>query len=145
MTWIEKNQPTAFDDVPIPGLFLVNGDFLFALTREEQYQGVKRPMITFPSGSNRALWPGRKPGQVAEFYLFGEMALPVRALLDEAYEQAAGIAAEHRYGVARVGEHALEVWDERDYDHFRVSYDGQTGYVVDMVSMRTAYHLSKGG
>ena len=145
MTWIEKNQPTPFDDVPIPGLFLLNGDFLFALTREEQYHGVKRPMIAFPSGSNRALWPERKPGQVAEFYLFGQMALPVRALLGAAYEQAVGIAAEHRYGVGRVGEHALEVWDECDYDHFRVSYDGQTGYVIDMVSMRTAYNQLKGG
>jgi hypothetical protein len=136
MTWIEKDRPSLFDEVPIPGLFLLNGNFLFALTRDAQYQGVKRAMIALPSGSNRALWPPRHPEQEAEFYLFGEMGLPVRASLEEVLGQATQTAAEFGYGVARVGESELEVWDERDHDHFRVSYDASSGYVHDAVSMR---------
>lgn len=94
-------------------------------------------MIAFPSGSNRALWPSRKPEQVAEFYLFGEMALPVRATIDDAFQQVAHLAAAHGYGAARVGELAIEVWDERDYDHFRVIYDPDTGCVNDVVPIKT--------
>lgn len=137
MSWIEKSQPTPFDNLPIPGFFLLDGDFLFMLTREAHYRDTKRPMIAFPSGSNRALWPGRQPEQSAEFYLFGEMALPVWSASDEAFQQAVRLAAAHGYGTARVGEHAFEVWDERDYDHFRVAYDPETGYVADAVPVKT--------
>jgi hypothetical protein len=145
MGWVEKDQPTPFDEMPIPGLFLLDGDILFSLTRDAQYRGRKRPQIAFPSGSNRMLWPSQKQEQVAEFYLFGEMSLPVRASVDAAFEHAVHIAAEHGYGVARVGDQVLEVWDERDYDHFRVAYDSQTGYVADLVSVRTFFNQSAGG
>ena len=102
-------------------------------------------MIAFPSGSNRALWPARVPEHMAEFYLFGEMALPVRADRDGALEQAEHIAREHGYGVTKVGDQALEVWDERNYDHFRVFYDDQTGYVANIVSVKTVLDQFQGG
>jgi len=110
MTWIEKVHPSPFDDVPIPGFFLLDGDVLFALTRDDRYQGVKRPMIAFPSGSNRALWPARNPEQEAEFYLFGEMAIPVHSSLEDVLVQAAQIAAEFGYGVVRVGSRSWRYW-----------------------------------
>lgn len=145
MPWIEKEQPTPFENIPIPGFFLLDGDILYKLTANPQYQGQKRPQIAFPSGSNRALWPAQVPEHLAEFYLFGEMSLPVRANLEAAFEHAEGIAAQHGYGIARVGDQMLEVWDERDYDHFRVSYDVNTGYVMDMVALRTLSNQSTGG
>jgi hypothetical protein len=145
MSWIEKHQPSPFDDSPIPGFFMLHGDLLFGLTRNEQYRGGVRPMIAFPSGSNRALWPARTPEQLAEFYLFGEMALPVHADRDSAFEQADRIALEHGYGVAKVGDHALEVWDERDYDHFRVTYNARTGFVADVGSVKTVADEPRGG
>jgi len=48
MSWIEKTQPSPFDYLPIPGFFMLDGDFLFALTRDPQFQGRTRPMIAFP-------------------------------------------------------------------------------------------------
>lgn len=145
MSWVEKDQPTPFDDIPIPGFFLLDGDILFTLTRNDQYLGRKRPQIAFPSGSNRALWPSQNQEHVAEFYLFGEMSLPVRASVDEAFERAARIAAEYGYGVARVDDQILEAWDERDYDHFRITYDRKTGCVTDVLPLRTLSNQSTGG
>jgi hypothetical protein len=91
------------------------------------------------------LWPAQIHEHIAEFYLFGEMSLPVRANLEKAFEHAERIAARYGYGVARVGEQTLEVWDERDYDHFRVAYDGNTGYVIDMVPLKTLCNQTTGG
>ena len=145
MTWIEKVRPSPFDDNRIPGFCMLDGDYLFTLTRDEQFRGVKRPMIAFPSGINRALWPSRAPEYEAEFFLFGEMALPVRASREAAYRRAAQLAARYEYGAAEVGDQALDVWDERDFDHFRVTYDTDTGYVANVVSMLTAINYCEGG
>lgn len=145
MTWIEKHQPTPFEHTLIPGFCMLDGDYLFTLTRDERYRGSKRPMIAFPSGINRALWPSREPEFEAEFYLFGEMALPVRSGRDAAYQQAARLAARYEYGAAEVGDQALDVWDERDFDHFRVIYYADTGYVANVVSILTAVNQFPGG
>lgn len=140
MSWIEKTQPSPFDTIPIPGFFMLDGDFLFSLTQDRQFHGMTRPMIAFPSRSNRALWPSRNPDHIAEFYLFGEMGLPVRAPTKDAFGQAARMAADYGYGAARTDEHEFEVWDAEDRDHFRVSYDPETGFVANAVSMLTAHH-----
>lgn len=111
---------------------------LATLTGDEQYHGLTRPMIAFPSGSNRALWPSQNRAFVAEFYLFGDMSLPVRASRDAAFTHARKLAARYGYGVQAVGEDALEVWDACDYDRFRVTYDNQAGQVVNAQSILTA-------
>ena len=79
-----------------------------------------------------------EPAFVAEFYLFGDMSLPVRASRDAAFTHARKVAARYGYGIQKVGEDALEVWDARDYDRFRVTYDNQVGQVVNAESMLTA-------
>lgn len=144
MQFIEKRQPTPFDTLPIPGFFMLDGDLLFTLTRDIQFQHKTRPMIQFPSGTNRALWPSRVPEHLAEFYLFGELSLPVRATSAEVLAHVAPIADWYGYGVERIGEYGVEVWDERNYERYRVSYDPETNFVINVVSILTSQLDSDG-
>ena len=74
MAWIEKHQPTPFDNTPIDGLFFLDGDVLASIFLQDWTKGHMLPMIAFESGREFELWETGKPDRHI-VHLFGEMDL----------------------------------------------------------------------
>ena len=98
MGWFKKEEPTPFDEMPLAGLFFLDGDLLARLVGRDWTVGEKLPMIAFPSGEEFQLWEG---GIV---HIFGEMDLLLKDTRDEAYSHASHIGEQCGYVVRPVGE-----------------------------------------
>src|SRR4051812_1383981 len=48
MGWIEKGEPSPFDQQPISGLFFLDGDLLAREFKQDWTKGQKFPTIVFP-------------------------------------------------------------------------------------------------
>lgn len=93
MSWSEKREQTPLEqtDVPLQGLFFLDGDVLARVFRNAHTEGLKLAMIAFPSGKEFPLWSVGVADQ-AIVHLFGEMDLPIRTTRDEAALRAQDIA-----------------------------------------------------
>lgn len=131
MTWVEKNRPTSLDETPIPGLFLVDGDMLYALYRDERFCAMKCPAIAFPSGVVRILNEAELPGHEVTLQLFQELEMPVRAGAVD-FQVLTKQAQEQGYSSVRTGKREVELEDTSG-ERFRVVYDVTSGYIQDIV------------
>ena len=61
MGWVEKGQPTAFDDKEIPGLYFLDGDVVAEYVGQDWTRGQTYPLIVFPSGVECDLWESSRP------------------------------------------------------------------------------------
>jgi len=69
MSWTEKTHPTPFDNLPLPGLFFIDGDILARLIQRNWTAGQKLPMVAFPSGQEFELWETSNPKQADRAHL----------------------------------------------------------------------------
>lgn len=126
MTWIEKDQPTPFDEQPIRGLFFLDGDVLARRIGRDWTAGQKYAMLAFPSGVECELWETGNTELVGIVHIYGEMDLPLKDTPERAFERASGIAEQGGYRVRRIGESQLEVWGHDTDEHFLITYDAET-------------------
>ncbi|MEP7287457.1 MAG: DUF2958 domain-containing protein [Chloroflexota bacterium] len=129
MAWTRKEHPTPFDNLPISGLYFLNGDSLGRKLGIAWTNGEKYPMLVFPSGLNCELWESRDP-TAPIVHLFGEMDLPYRDTRDSAYDRALYIAEQVGYAVHKVGETQLNLWG--DDGQLLVTYDNAARHMVDV-------------
>jgi hypothetical protein len=71
MAWLEKDQPTSFEDQPLEGLFFLHGDIIAEEVGRDWTKGHKYPRIAFPSGLKFDLWEGRHSPIIHLFGLHG--------------------------------------------------------------------------
>ncbi|MHB8625525.1 MAG: hypothetical protein ACYDBJ_00680 [Aggregatilineales bacterium] len=106
MAWTPKEQPSAFDTLPIDGLFFLGGDLLFQKSTVDWTHGEKSPMIAFPSGLTFPLWEQTATEGVL-VYLGGDVALPLNDNRDHAYLTVVLLAEQSGYRVRKLGENGL--------------------------------------
>ena len=148
MTWIEKDRPTSFDDVPIHGLHFLDGD-IFAQFLALKYEAVetpffnpawlerqKRPQVEFPSGLSLDIGETSQPERGGIVHVFGEMDLPYFDSRDRAWAQAADIAEQVGYAAIRRGENQLEVIGHDDGEHYLITYDNAERRMVNVEYVR---------
>lgn len=136
MGWVEKEQATPFDNLPIQGLFYLDGDMLARLIRRNWTVGEKLPMIAFPSGKECEVWETSNPEAEGIVHVFGEMDLPYRDTRDRAFEQANDIAEQCGYVVRKTGDDRLEVWGSDDDEHYAIIYDNTDRQMIDVQPVR---------
>ena len=61
MGWVEKDQPTPFDDLPLPGLWFLDGDAVAQKIGRDWTAGQKYSLVVFPSGEQFDLWETGNP------------------------------------------------------------------------------------
>ena len=132
MGWTEKDQTTPFDNLPIPGLWFLDGNILAQIIQRNWTSGQKYPQVKFPSGKEFDIWETSSPAVWGIIHIFGEMDLPYRDTRDRAFEQASNIAEQLGYRVRKVGDTGLEVWGHDDEEHFLITYDDETGQMADI-------------
>lgn len=138
MSWIEKRQPTPFDEQPLPGLYFLDGDLLAHRTQIPWTTGQKLAMVAFPSRREFELWESSNPDAGGIVHVFGEMDLPYRDTRDRAFEQASDIAEQCGYSARKVGESDLEVRGQDRNEHYLVTYDLVAGQMRDIVRKRSS-------
>jgi len=123
MSWIKKEQPTAFDANPPEGFFYLDGDVLAVLARAQWVKGDKLAMLAFPSGEECQIWAG---SQHHTIHIFGEMDLRLTGDdRDSAFQHANDIAEQCGYLALKQGENQLEVIGNDTDDHVIITYDNQ--------------------
>jgi hypothetical protein len=132
MGWVEKEQPTAFDNQPITGLYFLDGDIVASRIGRDWTRGQKYPLVVFPSGIQRDLWESGDPEKVATVHLFGEMDLPLQSSRDEAYDQAQEIAEACGYQVNKIGVNGLEVVGHDRDERLHLVYDVEKRLMADV-------------
>jgi hypothetical protein len=131
MAWFEKDHPTPFDHLPIPGLFFLDGNQLAKHLKVDWTAGEKSPMIHFPSGASFALWVGREPEHPI-VHIFGELDLPLYQACEAAFQQISELAEMLGYMLKRVNPHQLEVYGHDLGEHVRITYDDSQPQIVDI-------------
>ena len=137
MSWVEKGEPTPFDQHPPQGFFFLDGDILARVVRRNWTVGQKYPMIAFPSGQEFELWESSQPESVGIIHIFGEMDLPLKTSRDQAYGQASNISEQVGYSIRKVGDDGLEVRGHDTDEHFLITYDNEIGQMRDIAPMKT--------
>ena len=148
MGWTAKDQPTPFDNQPIDGLFLLNGDvvaraYLDFLAsngidvtgKKVGTEGYKMPRIAFPSGETFQLFEGRDSAK-PNVHIFGEMDLQLYATIKEGIADAQDIAEQVGYMVRQVGENQIEAKGFDKGEHYLITYDGEKGRIVDIEEVK---------
>lgn len=122
MGWIEKHQLTALEqtELPIHGLFFLDGDVLARLYPRTQTEGMKFAMLAFPSGGEYVVWEGK--GDEPIVHLFGEMDLPLRTTRDDAFLLANNIAEACGYAVRGRKDKYLDVWGEDEAERLTLTF-----------------------
>jgi len=134
MSWVEKGEPTPFDDRQIDGLFMLDGDEVARVVGKDWTKGEKFPLIAFPSGEEFHIWDTSQPKKLAIVHLAGEMDLPYAGDdRDSAYEHAMHIAEQVGYAVYKEGKDSLEVWVPADQDRLLITYDNEGRKMADIV------------
>jgi len=144
MAWLEKGQPTSFDDLPIYGLCFLDGNMLARLLtlkygevetpffNPDWLKEQKLPQIEFPSGLSFDIWETSNPEYGGIVHVFGEMDLPYFDTRDSAWKAADEIAELVGYIARKRGEHGLEVIGHDDDEHFLITYDNQERRIADI-------------
>jgi hypothetical protein len=135
VTWYRKEQPTPFDEQPLEGLYYLNGDILAAKLHQPWMRGKKFALIAFPSGEERPIWEGRKPGQSPIVHLFGELDLPYFATPEEALRKAVSIAEACGYAVRKRDDRGMEVLGHAPNEYLLITYDAQKNQMQDVVPL----------
>ena len=138
MSWKEKTTSFSFEEQPIEGLFMLDGDMLAREVKRDWTQGQKYPRIAFPSNLKFDLWEGRDSPIV---HLFGELDLPIQHTRDEAFEQAFDIGEQCGYMVAPMGEDRLQLISYED--HLLVTYDNEKRMMVDVEAVKQFFALGQ--
>lgn len=136
MGWYKKEDPTPFDELPLAGLFFLDGDLLAKLVGRSWTVGEKYPMIAFPSEEEFELWESSKPERGGIIHIFGEMDLPLKGTREEALRIASHIGEQCGYIVQQVGNEQLAVWGNDDDEHFLITYDQQAGEIRDIAKVK---------
>lgn len=132
MPWYEKTQITPFDEMPIDGLFFVDGRRLAKAPILHYLEHQKLPIVVFPSGRQHILRAAADPHYLALVHLFGEFDLPYNTDRDEAQRLAQEIGGTLGYAVGAVGEDRLEVHGFDESDHVMLRYDNQVRQMLDI-------------
>src|SRR6266496_1676991 len=120
MSWYHKEAQTPFETRPITGLFFLDGDLIASVVGREWTNGMKYPMMEFPSKMAFELWQGGKTGII---HLFGEMDLPLASTRDEGFAAARQIAEQVGYLALVRGETQLELVGHDEGEHLLLTYD----------------------
>lgn len=136
MGWVEKDQPTPFDSLPLPGLWFLDGDILAQMIGRNWTKGQKYPQVVFPSGETFDLWETGNPEVWGIIHVFGEMDLPYKVSRDRGLELAGDIAEQLGYLARKVGDDGLEVWGHDVDEHYLITYDNQAQQMVDIVPLK---------
>lgn len=136
MGWYKKEEPTPFDDLPLVGLFFLDGDLLAKLVGRSWTVGEKYPMIAFPSEEEFDIWESANPERGGIIHIFGEMDLPLKGTREEALRIASHIGEQCGYVVQSQGEDQLEVWGQDEDEHFLITYDQQAGEISDIAKVK---------
>ena len=131
MSWIEKSKSFSFEDKPIEGLFVLDGDVIAEEIGRDWTRGQKYPRIAFPSGLKFDLWEGRYSPIV---HLDGEMDLALMSARDEAFQDANDIAEQVGYLAAPIGKDKLEVITHEA--HLFLTYDNEQRMLVNVERAR---------
>jgi hypothetical protein len=129
MAWYRKEAPTPFEQQPLEGLFFLDGDVVAKVVDQSWSEGMKYPMIAFPSGAVFELWESNLP------HFFGEMDLPLVGTRHDGHEAASDIAAIIGYLVILKGDDQLELVDLDTDEHFLLTYDNSQRRIVDAVPL----------
>jgi hypothetical protein len=137
MAWVEKQQKTPFEqsELPLHGLFFLDGDVLAQVFNREGTKGMKYAMLTFPSGREFSLWESSSLESGGIVHLFGEMDLPLYSTRDEAFERANDIAEQVGYLARKQGEDGLEVAGHDTHEHYLITYDPSQRKMVDVTRL----------
>jgi len=136
MGWYKKEQPTPFDDLPLTGLFFLDGDILAKLVGRRWTVGEKYPMLAFPSEEEFEIWESASPERGGIIHIFGEMDLPLKGTRDEALRLASHIGEQCGYVVQPQGADQLEVWGQDEDEHFQITYDHEAGEICDIARVK---------
>lgn len=136
MTWTEKEKPTPFDNLPIHGLFFLDGDAI-ANTREpdlpldwaEWARGLKYPVVLFPH-AEASLFTDEN-GQVLVI-IHRQMCLLYFDTREKAYQRALQLTEEHQ-SVWKRGESAIELRLDSPTENIVVEYDDSQGRMIDIL------------
>ena len=131
MAWKEKGQSFSFEEQPIEGLFLLDGDILAEEIKRDWTKGQKYARIAFPSGAKFDIWEGQETPIV---HLFGELDLPLQHTRDEAFKQAFDIGEQCGYMVTPLGESKLELISYEE--HLVVTYDNEKQMIVNVEEVK---------
>jgi len=148
MSWIEKQDSSSLDKLPIEGLFYLDGDIL-ARILALKYSGVavpffnpewlknqKMPQVEFPSGETFDIWETSDPQSGGIIHIYGEMDLPYFDTRDRAWEQANDIAEQVGYLARKRGENRLEVIGHDDGEHYIITYNNQERRIEDITQVK---------
>jgi len=135
MSWLEKQHPAMFDQLPIYGLQYLDGDILARVLalkygevrapffNPEWLKNQKMPQVQFPSGALCDIWETSRPENGGIVHLYGEMDLPYFDTRDSAWDRANDIAQQVGYLARKRGENQLEVIGHDDDEHFIITYN----------------------
>jgi hypothetical protein len=147
MSWIEKQQRTSFDELPIHGLYFLNGDVLARLLalkygeaktpliNPDWLKEQKLPQVQFPSGLSLDIWES-SPEQGGIVHIYGEMDLPYFDTRDSAWKTANEISELVGYLARKRGENQLEVFGHDEGEYFLITYDNQERRMADITPMK---------
>lgn len=127
MAWYHKEAPTPFEQQPLDGLFFLDGDVVAKVVEQSWSEGMKYPMIAFPSGAAFELWESNI------LHFFGEMDLPLSGTRDEGHHAASEIASIIGYLAIPKGDNQLELVGLDTDEHIVLTYDNAQRRIVDAV------------
>ncbi len=135
MPWTEKDTPTPFDTQPIAGLLFLDGDLLpqphaQELFRQwaESFQGLKYPVIRFPSGTEASVISA---GDETLVCIHRQLRLPYFDNREGAYRRASALAEDEQV-VERAGETDIILRLDDANQRVVVTYDNEAGRMVDV-------------
>lgn len=132
MNGYPKNAVTPFDAAPINGLFFLDGDLVGRKTGQNWTQGMKYPLLNFPSHTTYEIWAGRGKNRRFIVHLFGEMDLELYSDRDSAFVHAHRIAEAVGYLVHKGEETEIEVIGHDLAEHLIITYDNAQKVMVDV-------------
>lgn len=148
MTWVEKGQKTSFDELPIHGLFYLDGELLARylaikfgnvptpLFNPDWLKNQKMPQVQFPSGERFDIWEASDIVHGGIIHVYGEMDLPYYDTRDSAWLVANEIAEYVGYIVRKVGESQLEVLGHEADEHYLITYNNLDRRMEDVIQIK---------
>src|SRR5258708_15334624 len=131
MSWVRKEQPTAFDNQAIPGLFFLDGDLVAKIVQRTWTVGDKLPLLTFPSGQICELMESSDPHS-GIVHIHDELELALHDTRDNAYAHVLLLGETVGYHGKKMDDDKLSVWIPAFADHFLITYDNQAERMVNV-------------
>lgn len=138
MSWYNKEHITQLDTTQIEGAFFLHGDLIArgvkALIQDTTYwwsEGMKSPMIAFPSGEVLPVeWDGQG---IPLIHLFPGMDLPLFDTFERGVKRAGEQIKDSWFSLFGKGDTQLEVWSHQTEEVFFVIYDNEVGRIADVI------------